>query len=372
MGKFLFVMLLVLPLFTKAEEASEFNPYQAESASVQPPAPSKTGLSPTGLANRLVHQYASCQAHSENCELKTRVESCEQTHPQERVCHNTLQVTWVTPTLTQCRHFVEVFSPPENSERVGKWGAFSTLWLVPGPNADQACVVDFLYNPGDQAHLKGELTVPAGFKAAFVLEAHSRFSLNAQGQVNAALSTQQRLVAPMGKTTRLSLETDPEGRTLTVELDNLFNGWGLSSVSLAYLTVPANPEPLAQDIWENHCDEMTPLVESGYCVPKGEPVCSQGPENRILEGRAVTRPCWQHSKQFDCGRSNDNKTCAATVSSNCKQVKSTCLEEKSGLCIHYKDDYQCTYSVCHGKSVTCNQHFFCVTGECGGGKEHED
>jgi conjugal transfer mating pair stabilization protein TraN len=69
-----------------------------------------------------------------------------------------------------------------------------------------------------------------------------------------------------------------------------------------------------------------PYVSADKCIGIKE-ICIEGPSTKVVNGEAVTKPCWNYESTFSCIKENDYKDyCAGIRSTNgCTQTGSACL-----------------------------------------------
>jgi conjugal transfer mating pair stabilization protein TraN len=119
-------------------------------------------------------------------------------------------------------------------------------------------------------------------------------------------------------------------------------------------------------------DAPCPYASNPECTADGPEVCtSSDPETRIIDGVAVTRPCWAWSRSFQCPerRPGPTKDCSEIEQKpECHFDHNECLsDDPNGSCSVFDKVYACkTPDVGtgeHGGSI-CGGDLYCINGEC--------
>lgn len=111
-------------------------------------------------------------------------------------------------------------------------------------------------------------------------------------------------------------------------------------------------------------------IDLGSCTFASEQ-CTAAGETRVIGGVAVTRPCWEVTKTYQCqtivGGGNDCGTLEATA--GCSLAREICLDEpprSDGTCDVLERVYTCPIpgTVQEPTQYICGGDVYCVNGEC--------
>jgi hypothetical protein len=121
--------------------------------------------------------------------------------------------------------------------------------------------------------------------------------------------------------------------------------------------------PIIKESWKSGCDLIEEKVDQGLCTYK-EKKCTQGKQTRIINGEAVTKPCWQETYTYQCSYPVKN-TCGDLKAKGCVQVASQCKHKISNTCVHYTQTYECTERHGGGKKTKVSGDApWCLDGNC--------
>jgi conjugal transfer mating pair stabilization protein TraN len=127
--------------------------------------------------------------------------------------------------------------------------------------------------------------------------------------------------------------------------------------------------PVFRDQWDQGtCAGIDASAVGTHCGVVSA-ACPSGPATSMIDGMAVSRPCWEKSTQFSCIGSEVTDTCGPAVSKGCTQASSVCQQSITvggdDQCITEQREYTC--KVADGASSTtvdCSDQTFCVAGNC--------
>ena len=106
------------------------------------------------------------------------------------------------------------------------------------------------------------------------------------------------------------------------------------------------------------------------CVEQGTEVCTDStPETRMVNGLAVTQPCWAWSRTFQCTERRRGSDCSELdARPECQFDRRECLSENAdGSCNVYEMVYACTTPTTGGTASSayiCAGGLYCIDGEC--------
>ncbi|VWX49856.1 conjugal transfer protein TraN [Novosphingobium sp. 9U] len=109
---------------------------------------------------------------------------------------------------------------------------------------------------------------------------------------------------------------------------------------------------------------------NAQCVEQGTEVCtSSDPESRIIDGIAVTQPCWAWQRNFRCTERRSATDCGELEKKpDCHFDHDECLSENpDGSCNIVDKVYACTTPDTRtgsGPAFICNGDLYCINGEC--------
>jgi conjugal transfer mating pair stabilization protein TraN len=150
-------------------------------------------------------------------------------------------------------------------------------------------------------------------------------------------------------------------------------------------------EPLYREVWS--CPAQLPNVRGGFlrdtsrivsetrderqchsatvgltCTQLGE-VCSGQPETRMINGLAVTRPCWEWERTYQCTGTSQATDCGDIAgNSRCTFVRDECLDDPQvGACQVTTKVYRCPIpgsGTGDPAQYICGDDVYCIDGEC--------
>lgn len=108
------------------------------------------------------------------------------------------------------------------------------------------------------------------------------------------------------------------------------------------------------------------LAADAACAPSPETCTSSDPVTRIINGVAVTRPCWAWEKSFQCSRAVPAQDCGELdTKPECSFVRQECLTENDP-CTTWERIYRCPIpdQVSPDKQYICDGDIYCINGDC--------
>lgn len=113
------------------------------------------------------------------------------------------------------------------------------------------------------------------------------------------------------------------------------------------------------------CD---PLASNPTCAFQPEEICVEGPETRVIDGQAITQPCWRWQRTYQCQRTRPANDCGELEGrSECTFDHQECLsEDSSGNCTVFDRWYRCTApgAPTNPAEFVCAGDLYCIDGEC--------
>src|SRR3546814_18021610 len=98
--------------------------------------------------------------------------------------------------------------------------------------------------------------------------------------------------------------------------------------------------PATGKLWYARASETSFTVErsdascqayagDSQCVPSGPDLCTQGEATRIIDGVAVTQPCWEWRRSYQCNIVSPASDCSELeANSACRFVRTERSEER--------------------------------------------
>jgi len=150
-------------------------------------------------------------------------------------------------------------------------------------------------------------------------------------------------------------------------------------------------EPLYREVWS--CPAQLPGVRGGFlrdtsrivsetrdegqcqaatgeltCTQSGE-VCTGQPETRTFNGLAVTRPCWEWERTYQCSGTTQATDCGDIAGNpQCTFVRDECLDDPQvGACQVTTKVYRCPIpggGTNDPAQYICGDDVYCIDGEC--------
>jgi conjugal transfer mating pair stabilization protein TraN len=107
------------------------------------------------------------------------------------------------------------------------------------------------------------------------------------------------------------------------------------------------------------------LATDPGCAAAPETCASSDPVTRIIDGVAVTRPCWAWTRIYQCNRTSTAQDCADLDGNpSCSFVRQDCLTEDEP-CSTWERVYRCPVpDRTAQKQYICDGDVYCIGGEC--------
>lgn len=128
-------------------------------------------------------------------------------------------------------------------------------------------------------------------------------------------------------------------------------------------------EPVATTVTRNE-GLCRPFAEDSACTLKTETCTSSEPITRVVNGVAVTQPCWAWERSYECNRVSSGHNDCGTLEANasCSFVRTECLDEDNdGSCSVQERIYRCPTpggAVSDAKQYICGGDVYCINGDC--------
>lgn len=106
------------------------------------------------------------------------------------------------------------------------------------------------------------------------------------------------------------------------------------------------------------------------CTLQGEVCTSSDPVTRIVDGIAVTQPCWAWERTYQCNRISSASDCGELETNRqCTYLRTECLDEDpdGGACKVTEKIYRCPTPSSPGETAPqyiCGNDVYCINGEC--------
>ena len=118
------------------------------------------------------------------------------------------------------------------------------------------------------------------------------------------------------------------------------------------------------DRWDDQC----PVLASGSrCSMTTADVCVDGPATKNIDGKDVTRACWQYNRTFSCAAGAPVDECAPLAAIGCTPSASTCRQTNAatGACEVFEDTYNCPVPAQTTTTASnCPNDVFCLGTSC--------
>lgn len=118
------------------------------------------------------------------------------------------------------------------------------------------------------------------------------------------------------------------------------------------------------DRWDDQC----PVLAAGSrCTLASADVCVDGPATKNIDGKDVTRPCWQYNRTFSCASGAPVDECASLAASGCSPTASTCrqMNAATGACEVFEETYHCPVPAQTTTTASnCPNDVFCLGASC--------
>ena len=386
-----------LPLETAGSAAVEDSDGASavlESARVRPRFTIEPSTDPSLTHARELRQSATAESIHDNyvncvpdrrCETTYENRICNETYAyDEQLCRRIRQVTVTEKTYPSCRHveYRQSYSTLNwPSNRIEGWQYWTCgfmncwpfyVWLMPGPDSDDRCVVDFKVNEGNWSDgfytTSGTATIPASYPT-FLSMYLTTSDRDWQGSTNndsalLTLGTGESFTTHPGASVWSidHMSTSDQLISYSFHQSRASGSMTSSRVALAQILVPHHVGPFENDTWTDECSS---LPES--CHYLNEERCVVGPETRVINGHSVTRDCWERERHYQCSGhlSIAESTCQPLQSQGCEQMDSVCVETSEGDCLNHQQTYRCPLETCTDVGVVCLGETVCLDGRCG-------
>ena len=111
-----------------------------------------------------------------------------------------------------------------------------------------------------------------------------------------------------------------------------------------------------------------PLETNAACTFQPQEICVEGPATRIIDGQAITQPCWRWERTYQCQGIRPANDCGALAARpECSFSHEECLsEDESGTCMVHDRWYRCTApgGTSDPAAYVCAGDLYCIDGEC--------
>ena len=142
-----------------------------------------------------------------------------------------------------------------------------------------------------------------------------------------------------------------------------------------------SPEmPATGKLWYARTSEASVTVErsdasceahatDSKCASSGLDLCTQGEETRIIDGVAITQPCWEWRRTYQCNVVSQASDCSdLETNSTCTFARTECLDENpDGACRVEERIYQCPTpggDLAGVPQYICGDDVYCINGDC--------
>ncbi|HHF7375635.1 conjugal transfer protein TraN [Legionella bozemanae] len=119
-------------------------------------------------------------------------------------------------------------------------------------------------------------------------------------------------------------------------------------------------QQVSEESWVTQACEKKP---SDSCILTSSNSCLEPNATKIIEGIAITRPCWGHALNYQCSYL-ENSYCMPWLEAGCSQVGSKCLNASNGLCTRFLQTFSCMTQVCFPEKTICPDKISCSDGAC--------
>lgn len=163
---------------------------------------------------------------------------------------------------------------------------------------------------------------------------------------------------------------------------NKFCGdYSVQALSCTAEIVSSSPTmPSTGKLWYAHASENAVTVErsdascqayadDNQCAASGPDLCTQGGETRIVDGVAITQPCWEWRRTYQCNIISEASDCSALeANSACNFVRTECLDDSpDGACRVEERVYRCPTpdgNIAGAPQYICGDDVYCINGDC--------
>ena len=138
--------------------------------------------------------------------------------------------------------------------------------------------------------------------------------------------------------------------------------------------------PATGKLWYARASETSVTVErsdascqayagDSQCVSAGPELCTQGEETRIVDGVAITQPCWEWQRTYQCNIISSASDCTELEANGaCVFARTECLDDdEDGECRVEERVYRCPTpgsSQAGAPQYICGDDVYCINGDC--------
>jgi conjugal transfer mating pair stabilization protein TraN len=140
-------------------------------------------------------------------------------------------------------------------------------------------------------------------------------------------------------------------------------------------------DPATGQFWSSRSETAAPPVitrSEEYCAARANPDCKveggevctdSDPVTRVINGVAVTQPCWAWAQTYQCPHRRAANDCSSLeAKSNCQFDHNECLSQnEDGSCNVYDRVFRCTTpdaATASPPAFICGSDLYCINGEC--------
>ena len=93
-------------------------------------------------------------------------------------------------------------------------------------------------------------------------------------------------------------------------------------------------------------------------------VCKQPNETKNINGKDITKACWQFENTYSCIAGGNVNSCI-NIPDYCQYSSSQCLSQTGNLCVHTQKTYLCSQSQpITPDQMRCSSNVYCLNGQC--------
>jgi conjugal transfer mating pair stabilization protein TraN len=113
-----------------------------------------------------------------------------------------------------------------------------------------------------------------------------------------------------------------------------------------------------------------PIAANPECALESEVCTSDVPVTRVVDGVAVTQPCWAWNRTYQCNHiSSDNDCSDLEANKSCAFARTECLDETpdGGPCRVESRVYKCPTpdsATTEKPQYICGDDVYCINGDC--------
>lgn len=138
--------------------------------------------------------------------------------------------------------------------------------------------------------------------------------------------------------------------------------------------------PATGKLWYARTDEAAVTVErsdascqayagDSQCVSSAPDICTQAEETRVIDGVAITQPCWEWRRTYQCNMVSPASDCSELeANAACSFVRTECLDDDpEGACRVEERIYRCPApgsNVGETSQYICGDDVYCINGDC--------